>query len=70
LRQAGRGSDACERQLLHLTRTVTSATPPLVSILVRSMGRPELATALASAAAQDHPALEMIARYSGMKAVQ
>ena len=35
-------------------------TPTLVSIIVRSMGRAELATALASAAAQDHPAIEIV----------
>lgn len=39
---------------------MTPEAPPLVSIVVRSIGRPELATALASAAAQDHPALEIL----------
>jgi tetratricopeptide (TPR) repeat protein len=39
---------------------VTPDSPPLVSIVVRSIGRPELATALASAAAQDHSALEIL----------
>ncbi len=34
--------------------------PALVSIVVRSMGRPELAAALESLAAQDHPALDVI----------
>lgn len=33
---------------------------PRVSIIVRSMGRPELSQALASLAAQDYPALEVI----------
>jgi glycosyltransferase involved in cell wall biosynthesis len=33
---------------------------PLVSIIVRSMGRPELGLALASLAAQDYPALDVI----------
>lgn len=33
---------------------------PLVSIIVRSMGRPELRLALASLAAQDYPALDVI----------
>jgi len=43
-----------------VTHAVTPSTPPLVSIIVRSMGRPELAVALASAAAQDHAALEIV----------
>jgi tetratricopeptide (TPR) repeat protein len=34
--------------------------PPLVSIVVRSMGRPELALALRALADQDHPRLEVI----------
>jgi glycosyltransferase involved in cell wall biosynthesis len=34
--------------------------PPLVSIIVRSMGRPELRLALESLAAQDYPTLEVI----------
>jgi hypothetical protein len=37
-----------------------SANPPLVSIVVRSMGRPELRHALASIAQQDYPAIETI----------
>jgi glycosyltransferase involved in cell wall biosynthesis len=41
-------------------KAVASGACPLVSIVVRSMGRPELALALASLAAQDYPALEVI----------
>lgn len=36
------------------------ANAPLVSILIRSMGRPQLQRALESVAAQSHPALEVI----------
>ncbi len=35
-------------------------TTPLVSIIVRSMGRPSLPAALASIALQDHPAIEVV----------
>ena len=35
------------------------APAPLVSIIVRSMGRPELRSALESIARQDHPAIEV-----------
>ena len=34
--------------------------PPLVSVIVRSMGRPELCLALESIARQDHPAIEVV----------
>lgn len=34
--------------------------PPLVTVIVRSIGRPQLARALASVAAQDYPALEVV----------
>ena len=37
-----------------------AAAQPLVSIIVRSMGRPELRLALESLAAQDYPALDVI----------
>lgn len=37
-----------------------TAPPPSVSIVVRSIGRPTLARALASIAAQDHPAIEIV----------
>ncbi|HSD00356.1 MAG TPA: glycosyltransferase, partial [Casimicrobiaceae bacterium] len=36
------------------------ADPPLVSIIVRSMGRPELRSALQSIASQDYPAIDAI----------
>ncbi len=37
-----------------------TAPPPSVSIVVRSIGRPTLERALASIAAQDHPAIEIV----------
>ena len=40
--------------------TIASANAPLVSIVVRSMGRPELREALQSIASQDYPAIEAI----------
>jgi glycosyltransferase involved in cell wall biosynthesis len=55
-----------EADLAQLARTGTGSSrgadpvPPLVSIVVRSVGRPTLAAALESLAAQDHPALEVI----------
>ena len=57
---------AYEADLAQLARTGTGPSraddqvPPLVSIVVRSVGRPTLASALESLAAQDHPALEVI----------
>jgi len=44
------------------SRTQTDAAPatPLVSIIVRSMGRPQLRAALESIAGQDYPAIETI----------
>ncbi len=51
---------------------MTAAATPLVSIVIRSMGRPTLPRALASLAAQDHPRLEVIvanARGEGHPAV-
>ncbi|MBK6803782.1 MAG: glycosyltransferase [Betaproteobacteria bacterium] len=40
--------------------TSGSSSTPLVTIVVRSMARPELGQALASLAAQDYPALEVV----------
>jgi glycosyltransferase involved in cell wall biosynthesis len=37
-----------------------AASPPLVSLIVRTMGRPELARALASIAAQTHRPIEVV----------
>ena len=37
-----------------------SADAPLVSVIIRSVDRPELATALASVAAQTYPAIEVV----------
>ncbi|MBS0321579.1 MAG: glycosyltransferase [Proteobacteria bacterium] len=51
---------------------MNTAATPLVSIVIRSMGRPTLPRALASLAAQDHPRLEVIvanARGAGHTAV-
>jgi glycosyltransferase involved in cell wall biosynthesis len=36
------------------------SAPPLVSVIVRSMGRPELAEALESVTRQDYPSLETV----------
>ncbi len=44
-----------------LPESVNDPTPsPLVSVIVRSMGRPELALALTAIARQEHPAVETI----------
>lgn len=43
-----------------VAETAAPQALPLVSIIVRSMGRPELRQALESLAAQDYPALEVI----------
>ena len=42
------------------SRPAPVADPPLVSIIVRSMGRPELRGALQSIASQDYPAIDAI----------
>jgi tetratricopeptide (TPR) repeat protein len=58
--------DGCRRNHHATPRTFSPGTfvnapaPPLISVIVRSMGRPELAVALASIAAQDHPSIEVI----------
>lgn len=48
------------RTLAQPPATEAPLAAPLVSIVVRSMGRPHLAAALACLAAQDHPALDVI----------
>jgi tetratricopeptide (TPR) repeat protein len=40
--------------------TGQAMNPPLISVIVRSMGRPELADTLASIAAQDYPNIEVV----------
>jgi len=43
-----------------LSAEVLLHTPPLVSVIIRSVDRPELADALASVAAQTYPAIEIV----------
>ena len=48
------------RSAQHEGSPVSSPHPPLVSVIVRSMGRPELVEALESIAGQDYPSIETI----------